>query len=391
MTRTPVRHVDPEAFEADPEPVLAELRATAPVCHVPELGLWLVTRWDDVAHLEAHPEDFTAATEPSWLRRALGPNMLTCDPPAHTRLREIFGPPLTAGGRAGTVVAEELPVLADDLVDTFVDDGTVELVSAYARPFSAAALSLVLGLDEPAERVWNWCEGLCADIANFTDDPERTRRGDAARDELGEVLARRLDELERRPDDSALSAYLAAGASRTEIINNVRLMISGGINEPADGIGLVVWTVLDRPELAEGLGDDHRRWRHLVEEVLRRYSPVGTVTRQTTRPVTLGGVELPAGALVAGVLRSIDLDEDHWHRPEIVDPDRREGPHAAFALGAHRCIGEWLGRQEIRVACRRLLDRLGDRDLALDPDAGPVVLHGFEFRGPRSLHLRWSP
>ncbi len=389
-TPGPVRHVDPDAFEADPEPLLAELRAEAPVCHVPELGMWLVTRWDDVAHIEAHPELFTAATEPSWLARALGPNMLTCDPPEHTRLRRIFGPPLTSGGRAGDVVRDELPELADELIDTFVDEGRVELVSAYAQPFSAAALSLVLGLGEPADRVWRWCEGLCADISNFTDDPERAALGDAARDELGEVLARRLDELDRRPDGSALSAYLAAGADRDEIIANVRLMISGGINEPADGIGLVVWTVLQDPDLGEGLGDDPRRWRHLVEEVLRRHSPVGTVTRQTTREVTLGGVTLPAGALVAGVLRSIDLDEDHWSDPTRIDPERREGPHAAFALGAHRCIGEWLGRQEIRVACQRLLARLADRDLALDPDAGPVELHGFEFRGPRALHLHWS-
>ena len=39
--------------------------------------------------------------------------------------------------------------------------------------------------------------------------------------------------------------------TREEIINNVRLMISGGINEPRDGIGLAAWMLLKDPELRE--------------------------------------------------------------------------------------------------------------------------------------------
>ena len=56
-----------EVLEADPDPVLAELRASDPVTWVPALDMWLVTRWDDVAHVDAHPEVFSAATDPSFL------------------------------------------------------------------------------------------------------------------------------------------------------------------------------------------------------------------------------------------------------------------------------------------------------------------------------------
>ena len=79
-------------LEAQPEPILARLRAEEPVCRVDALDMWLVTGWDDVATMEASPEVFTAATEPSFLARALGRNMLTIDPPEHTRLSEIFKP-----------------------------------------------------------------------------------------------------------------------------------------------------------------------------------------------------------------------------------------------------------------------------------------------------------
>ena len=366
-------------LEADPDPIMARLRAEEPVAWVPALEMWLVTRWDDVAHMEAHPEDFTAATEPSFLARALGPNMLTCDPPAHTRVQEIMQPPFQPGGRSGTFVADELPVIADTLLDQ-VDPAGFDVMADYAQPLSAGALATVLGLDQHGfDRMWDWCEGLCADIANFENDPELTALGERTKADLGAAIA---DRLETDADDhSAISWFVREGATPEEIVNNVRLMISGGINEPRDGIGLVTWVLLTRPDLRAAV-DEPPRLRRLIEEVFRVFSPVGTVTRQATRDLELAGVQVAQGDLVSGVLRSINLDESHWADPTEIDLSRREGSHAAFALGAHRCLGEWLGRQEVRIGVERLFARFPDLRLAPDAD---VEIHGFEFRGPKSV------
>ena len=115
------------------------------------------------------------------------------------------------------------------------------------------------------------------------------------------------------------------------------------------------------------------------------YTPVGTVTRQATADLELNGTRIAAGDLVSGVLRSINLDESHWTNPTEIDLDRREGSHAAFALGAHRCLGEWLGRQEVRVGVERVLARFPDLRMA---DDSPVEIRGFEFRGPHHLQVR---
>lgn len=366
-------------LEADPDPILARLRAEEPVAWIPALEMWLVTRWDDVAHMEAHPEDFTAATEPSFLARALGPNMLTCDPPSHTRVQQIMRPPFQPGGRSGSFAANELPAIADSLLDQ-LDPNTFDVMADYAQPLSAGALATVLGLDHHGfDRMWDWCEGLCADIANFENDPELTALGKRTKANLGEAIEERL--AAATDDDSAIAWFVREGATPEEIVNNVRLMISGGINEPRDGIGLVTWVVLTQPELRSAV-DDPPQLRRLIEEVFRVYSPVGTVTRQATADLELAGVAIPKGDLVSGVLRSINLDESHWTAPTTIDLERREGGHAAFALGAHRCLGEWLGRQEVRVGVERLFARFPD--LALAPGAA-VELHGFEFRGPRSV------
>ena len=50
--------IDLTTLEADPDPTMARLRAEAPVCWAPALEMWLVTRWDDVQFVEAHPELF---------------------------------------------------------------------------------------------------------------------------------------------------------------------------------------------------------------------------------------------------------------------------------------------------------------------------------------------
>lgn len=381
-----------EDLERDPDPLLAQLRETEPVCWVPSMNMWLVTRWHDVAFMDAHPEVFSATTEPSFLRRALGENMLTLDAPEAARLKNAMAAPFQRSGGSGDFAEHVLPRLCDSLIDSFVDDGEVDIMERYCQAVSSESLRTVLGLDLVGwEAVWDWCEGLCADISNFENDPARARRGQTARQELGEAIDRKIDTLREKTDGSALAHMLRVDAggrplSRDEIINNVRLMVSGGINEPRDGIGLTMMVVLSDSELAASLRLTPALWRRVVDETLRLHSPVGTITRQTTSDTELGGETIPRGALVSGVLRSANRDERRWEAPEEFRAHRTEGGHAAFALGQHRCLGEWLGRQEIRVGSERLMARLANVRLC---DSNPELV-GFEFRGPRSLRLAWD-
>jgi cytochrome P450 len=261
-------------------------------------------------------------------------------------------------------------------------------MASYAQPLAAGSLAIVLGLDgHGADRMWSWCEGLVTDIANFEDDPALAEVAATAKADLGAAIKARIDEV-TAGDPSGIAAFLAGGATVEEVVNNVRLMISGGINEPRDGVGLVVAVLLTRPDLRERVSADPPAMRRLVEEVFRVYSPVGTITRQTTCDLELAGTRIAAGDLVAGVIRSANLDERHWSDPAEIDLDRREGTHAAFALGAHRCLGEWLGRQEVRIGVERVLARWPDLRLDREhhPD-GRIELRGFEFRGLVELHV----
>ncbi|MGI9028469.1 MAG: cytochrome P450 [Ilumatobacteraceae bacterium] len=369
-----------DELEADPHPILARLLADAPVCRIDSMDLWFVTRWADVEHVCRHPELFRAATEPSWLRTVLGENMLTLDGAAHDRQQLAMRPPF-ATATAGAMVRDRLPALFDEQIDTFADRGHAELIADYAEPLANVSLIAALGLRQVAwPDLARWCRGLCIGLANFEDDPTKADVAARAQAELGEALAAEL------ADPSAeLAGYLAAGLGHDEIVNNVRLMISGGINEPRDGVGLVMLELLSRPAVEAAVRADRAVLRRVIEETFRYHSPVGTATRQATTDVELSGVTIPRGEMVAAVLTAANRDPRRWPDPDRFDIDRRDGAHLAFATGEHRCLGEWLGRQQVRIGVERLLDRLPGLRLA-----GEVEVRGFEFRGPVGVPVKWD-
>ena len=81
-----------EALESDPYPIYERLRDEEPVSWVESVGLWLVTRWDDVVHVDKTPDLFTGETEPSTLNRTFGKNLLGSEGDYHGRIRSIIYP-----------------------------------------------------------------------------------------------------------------------------------------------------------------------------------------------------------------------------------------------------------------------------------------------------------
>ena len=151
---------------------------------------------------------------------------------------------------------------------------------------------------------------------------------------------------------------------------------------------LWVWLAAPSACVDREVRSDRSLVKAAVEETLRWAGPVGTSTRQTTRAVELGGVELPERALIGAVLSSANRDPRRWSDPGRFDVHRREGAHLAFAVGTHFCLGAWFGRHLARVSLDVLLDRLPG--LRLDPER-PVELSGWEFRAPSSTWVRWDP
>lgn len=381
-----------DALERDPYPIYQRLRDEEPVSWVPAVGLWLVTRFEDVKHVTTHPGTFTAATDPSTLNRTMGENMLGMEGSDQRWIRAIteipFRPRDVEERTQGMI-----PRLANELIDGFAERGEADLFREYADPMSVRSLCFMLGLDEvPWQDILGWNEGLMPGLANFEADPAKQAPADEAAAALHAAIGKVLDRLADEPDGSVLSWMLhheqdGRRMSRDQIVANTTLMLSGGLQEPRDVIALTLWALLSDRVQFEEVRADRSLVKAAVEETLRWAGPVGTATRQTTKAVALADAELEPGALIGAVLSSANRDPRRWNEPDRFDVHRREGAHLAFSAGTHFCLGAWFGRHLARVTLDLVLDRLPGLEL----DASrPVGLSGWEFRAPDSLWVRWE-
>src|SRR3954451_6614145 len=381
-----------EQLERDPYPIYKQLREEEPVCFVESVGLWLVTRWADVNYVDKTPDLFTGETQPSTLERTFGRNLLASEGAYHDRIRSIIYPWFRVN-KIGHFPDQVIAPLASELVDSFAERGSCDLVAEFAEPLSARVLKRALGLGFVEEdTLRRWVVELATGAANFEGDPEKQAIAAPASAEVNETLAPVIERLEAEPDDTLLSSMVHTEVegerlTREEIQSNLKVMIVGGLQATSDLIALSLWAILSHPEQLAEVQADRSLVDPAIEEAARWHSPVGTSTRQTTRETELGGVQLEQGSLVAAVLASANRDERNWQDPERYDIHRREGGHLAFATGPHLCIGARLARYETRTAWRVLLDRLPE--LRLDPER-PIEITGWEFRSPHHLHVQWN-
>jgi hypothetical protein len=118
-------------------------------------------------------------------------------------------------------------------------------------------------------------------------------------------------------------------------------------------------------------------------------TPALTVARTATRDTELGGVRIPAGALMAVSLGAANRDPGRYPDPDAFDIFREDKQHISFGDGAHKCLGIHLARLEMRILLTAVLDRLPG--LRLDPGADDPHIHGLLFRSPPNLPVRFDP
>ncbi|MCB1686601.1 MAG: cytochrome P450, partial [Pseudomonadales bacterium] len=125
-----------------------------------------------------------------------------------------------------------------------------------------------------------------------------------------------------------------------------------------------------------------------VEEFLRFDPSLYVLFRQTTEPVELDGVAIPAGAILILSLAAANRDPRLFEEPDRLDVSRKNADqHLTFAAGRHLCAGQAVARLEGRIAFERLVRRLHDFEL----DGDPVPRNGLMFKGYHALPVRYSP
>ena len=95
----------------------------------------------------------------------------------------------------------------------------------------------------------------------------------------------------KNPDNSLLSTQLRFGLNDEQIKANIKLVISGGQNEPRDAIAGTVWALLKHPSQLNAIQSRKFTWIEGFEEFSRWISPIGMSPRRIAKGYKLKNIE----------------------------------------------------------------------------------------------------
>ena len=395
MTTAPPFDIDMDAFWHDPYPTLARLQAEAPIAYVPQLDGIVMTRRDDIDHWEKRIDIFSSEQPGGLMTRLMGQNMMRCDGDSHQRQRRQMQPavsPRTVSRHWQVAFRTAAASILRDLTPR----GQANLCTEYAMPLSGEALRLITGLNAVSAREMDaYSQAMIDGIANYGGDPEIESRCLHAVAILDAAIDDRLADFRKRAPDpevlegvSVIAVLQRAGAPDEEIRANVKLVISGGQNEPRDAIAGAVWALLENPDQLALLMEGSLGWDRAFDEYVRWMAPIGMSPRRIARDAVIDGIEFPEGRRAFFMFSAANRDPLHFDKADIFDIRRSTKKHIAFGAGPHFCAGAFASRALVaHVALPMIFDRLPS--LRLDPDH-PASFVGWAFRGPLNLHVKWG-
>jgi cytochrome P450 len=381
------------AILAHPDNFYWTMRTEDPVHYDEKLGMWLVSRYEDIIALLRDPETFSdkhgyAAQYASGhfeefkqiLEREGGgffPDAIKSDPPYHTRIRKLMDGAFSAH-RVKTLepgITRIIVELVEKIAAKGATGAVVDGVREFAIPLTIAVICEQMGINQyDGAKISRWSEAITAQISRMQNREQMLENAKQIC-ELQNFIIAQMKDREATPREDMISdlvhARLEDGEKLTfeEAVSLVRALIIAGNDTTATAIGNLLFILSTQPDIAKRLHDnvdDERFLNRFVEELLRFAPPVRGLAKMSTRETVLGGQKLPKNAHMLVLYASGNADEAQFECPQSFDTTRGNlGSHVAFGVGIHRCIGASLARMEIKVAARELIKRLDNLKLTI--------------------------
>jgi len=402
---------DPFSAEylANPAEALKWSRDQEPVFYNPELGYWVVSRYEDVKAVfrdnvtfspsialeRVVPPSEEAMETLKGYKYELNRTLVNEDEPAHMERRRVLMEHFLPGNLAAK--EDMIRQLTREKVDAFVDSGRVDLVEAMFWEIPLTVALHFLGV--PKEDMEALKEFSVAHTVNTWGKPSPEQQVKVA-DAVGrfwQYAGQVLDKMRKQPDGtgwmhhairmnaelpevvtssylhSMMMAIIVAGHETTTLAstNALKLLLSNR----------VVWDrICKDPELIP----------NAVEECLRLEGSVVAWRRRATRDTEIAGVAIPAEAKLLIVSASANHDSRHFENSDFLDIYRdNAAEHLTFGYGSHQCMGKNFARLEMRVFIEELTRRLPHMRLA--ENQAFTYLPNLAFRGPEKLIVEWDP
>ena len=323
------------------------------------------------------------------------------DPPLHTRVRKLIMGALTR--RSISSMEGALTVLVDRLLDQAARQGDGDLIDDFASAIPVEVIGNLLGVpmaDRSPLRGWSLA---ILGALESTLTPQQEELGNTSVLAFCDYLRGLVAERRKHPGDPEhdVLTRLIQGEeqdggeplSEQELLHNCIFILNAGHETTTNLIGNALVCLEHhlqaRSDLVRELqatpGADAQRaiLDCAVDEFLRFESSNQLGNRRSRTACTVGGVALPAGALITLCIGAANRDPAQFRNPAQLDLRRADNRHLAFGFGIHQCAGLSLARLEGRVAIGRFLARFPAYRLTGTPQRSARA----RFRG--FLHARF--
>lgn len=392
----------PADFYANPYPVYAWLREHEPVRRMPD-GSYFLTRHADLVRVYRDAQTFSsdkkAEFAPKYNHAPFGSDsrpaplfehhttsLVFNDPPLHTRVRRLIMGALTR--RAIADMEAGLIELVDRLLDAIEARGGGDLIEDFASAIPVEIIGNLLGVPH-ADRgpLRDWSLAILGALEPRL-SLEQEALGNRSVSEFTAYLRELVADRRRRPGDPQhdVLTRLIQGeggeqVSEAELLQNCVFILNAGHETTTNLIGNALVALHEWPTqkavLLQGLQatrdtpDTREQLMTLaVDEFLRFESSNQLGNRRALAACNVGGVELPAGALITLCIGAANRDPAVFATPEQLEVQRSDNRHLAFGLGVHQCAGLSLARLEGRIAIGRFLQRFAGYRLSAPPQRG---------------------
>ena len=387
----------PAGFVDDPYPLYARLREEDPV-HAMRAGGVFLSRYDDAVALYRDTarasSDKKAEFGPKFGDSPLYEHHTTSlvfnDPPLHTRVRRLIMGALNQ--RAIARMERDVIALVDGLLAEIAALGSFDHIESFAARIPVEVIGNLLDMPRAERgplRAWS-----LAILSGLEPAPsaEVLERGNRAVREFVASLEVLVRERRKRPGDfeSDVLTRLIQGEkdgerlTETELYHQCIFLLNAGHETTTNLLGNGLWLLLTHPAEFARLRAEPALLATAIEEMLRYEGPIQLNNRRLSAPMTLSGVELPAGTPVTIGIGAANRDPRQFTDPERFGVGRKPNRHIAFGHGDHACSGMNVARMEARIAFSRLLARFARIELDGVPERDPRL----RFRGFRHLPVR---
>jgi cytochrome P450 len=385
-------HVDPAKFSEDPFGPFLALRDSAPPIFFSRHhgGFWVVQGYDDLKEVLRTPALFSSwpmniPYVAAWPRKLVPVEL---DPPDHKKYRALLAPLFTP--KAVELMEPMILRSAQELVDRFQGEREIEFLEEFARPFPTVVFMRLMGLPlEDADKLLN----IEDRIMRPSHSPEVKIK---AGEEIVGYMVQAIGSAKQAPaNDDELLSYMVhwkdkegRGLTDEELLDMGFLMFMAGLDTVTSLFGFAFAHLARHHDLQQYLIDNLDNDDVLdcaVEELLRKFPTVNT-NRTVLQDCEFKGVQLKRGDRIMLPIVLANHDPKYFENPDRVELDRKDNRQVLFGHGPHKCMGQYLGKRELRIALEVLLRR---KPFFSIPEGKRISTYGGGVMGTTTLPLSW--